>query len=91
MLLRAPLNLSFLTGPTTGADEKFSRSSLSFPTPSPVVCSALKRGSSLSGVVFEPFEEVKKELNLVPSVANQSLARHKYVDESEASINEQIK
>lgn len=44
-----------------------------------------------TGVVFEPFEEVKKELMLVPSVPQDSLARHKYADECEAAINDQIK
>ncbi|KAG2391175.1 hypothetical protein LR48_Vigan07g057400 [Vigna angularis] len=46
---------------------------------------------ALTGVIFEPFEEVKKELDLVPTVPQASLARQKYVDESEAAINEQIK
>ncbi|KAM5583126.1 ferritin-4, chloroplastic [Rosa sericea] len=41
-------------------------------------------------VVFEPFEEVKKELLLVPTEPNASLARQKYTDESVAAINEQI-
>ncbi|XWS74392.1 hypothetical protein CRYUN_Cryun02cG0211300 [Craigia yunnanensis] len=41
-------------------------------------------------VVFEPFEEVKKELLLIPSVPQASLARHKYTDQCEAAINEQI-
>lgn len=45
---------------------------------------------SLTGVVFEPFEEVKKELSMVPSVPHESLARHKFVDQCEAAINEQI-
>ncbi|CAA6669293.1 unnamed protein product [Spirodela intermedia] len=45
---------------------------------------------ALTGVVFEPFEEVKKELSLVPSAPNQSLARQKYTDNCEAAINEQI-
>ncbi|KAF8394868.1 hypothetical protein HHK36_018805 [Tetracentron sinense] len=44
----------------------------------------------ITGVVFEPFEEVKKELLLIPSVPQASLARHKYSDSSEAAINEQI-
>ncbi|CAA2998331.1 ferritin-3, chloroplastic-like [Olea europaea var. sylvestris] len=44
----------------------------------------------LTGVVFEPFEEVKKELKLVPTVPQDSLARQKYADECEAAINEQI-
>lgn len=58
-----------------------------------VVCST--KGSSnskpLTGVIFEPFEEVKKELMLVPAAPQQSLARQKYADECEAAINEQIK
>lgn len=45
----------------------------------------------LTGVVFEPFEEVKKELDLVPTLPEVSLARQKFTDESEAAINEQIK
>ncbi|KAG8390142.1 hypothetical protein BUALT_Bualt01G0052800 [Buddleja alternifolia] len=44
----------------------------------------------LSGVVFEPFEEVKKELLLVPTVPHDSLARQKFSNESESAINEQI-
>ncbi|KAG2285098.1 hypothetical protein Bca52824_044702 [Brassica carinata] len=44
----------------------------------------------LSGVVFQPFEEVKKELDLVPTSAHVSLARQKYSDECESAINEQI-
>ncbi|KAL9673883.1 hypothetical protein QQ045_030146 [Rhodiola kirilowii] len=44
----------------------------------------------LSGVVFEPFEEVKKELSLVPTVPQDSLARHKFSVEGEAAVNEQI-
>lgn len=46
---------------------------------------------TLSGVVFEPFEEVKKELDLVPSSPQLSLARHMYSPECEAAVNEQIK
>ena len=45
----------------------------------------------LTGILFEPFEEVKKELMLVPSAPQASLARHKFVDDCEAAINEQIK
>lgn len=46
---------------------------------------------SLTGVVFEPFEEVKKELELVPTTPFVSLARHKFSDDSESAINDQIK
>ncbi|XP_002862448.2 ferritin-2, chloroplastic [Arabidopsis lyrata subsp. lyrata] len=45
---------------------------------------------SLTGVVFEPFEEVKKELELVPTTPFVSLARHKFSDDSESAINDQI-
>lgn len=45
----------------------------------------------LAGVVFEPFEEVKKELDLVPTVPQVSLARQKFTDACEVAINEQIK
>ncbi|CAI9091774.1 OLC1v1026885C1 [Oldenlandia corymbosa var. corymbosa] len=56
-----------------------------------LVCSAKSSNSKpLTGVIFEPFEEVKKELNLVPAAPQQSLARQKFTDESEAAINEQI-
>lgn len=44
----------------------------------------------LTGVIFEPFEEVKKELAMVPMVPHVSLARQNYADECEAAINEQI-
>ncbi|KMS98157.1 hypothetical protein BVRB_4g095410 [Beta vulgaris subsp. vulgaris] len=45
---------------------------------------------TLTSVIFEPFEEVKKELSMVPTVPQVSLARQKYADECEAAINEQI-
>lgn len=45
----------------------------------------------LTGVVFEPFEEVQKELRLVPTVPQESLSRHKYSVDCESAINEQIK
>ncbi|CAK8538346.1 unnamed protein product [Lathyrus sativus] len=52
------------------------------------------KGSSnnrvLTGVLFEPFVEVKKELDLVPVSPKESLARHKFHEETEAAINEQI-
>ncbi|KAF3646133.1 Ferritin-2, chloroplastic [Capsicum annuum] len=44
----------------------------------------------LTGVVFEPFEELKREFTLVPTVPQDSLARQKYSDDCEAAINEQI-
>ncbi|XP_024995734.1 ferritin-4, chloroplastic-like [Cynara cardunculus var. scolymus] len=100
MLLRASPTIFLPNGATAGAGENFSGSMLSMlssssvSSPSAIVCSAAKGGASnnrpLTGVVFEPFEEVKKELNLVPTVPQQSLARQKYADDSESVINEQI-
>ncbi|OUZ99163.1 Ferritin [Macleaya cordata] len=57
-----------------------------------VVVSASKELNSrpLTGVIFDPSEEVKKELVLVPIVPQQSLARQKYSDECEAAVNNQI-
>ncbi|KAM7491888.1 hypothetical protein LguiA_034809 [Lonicera macranthoides] len=56
-----------------------------------VVCSAKHSNSKpVTGVLFEPFEEVKKELMLVPNFPQDSIARQKYTDECEAAINEQI-
>ncbi|PQQ03019.1 ferritin-4 chloroplastic [Prunus yedoensis var. nudiflora] len=45
---------------------------------------------ALTGVVFEPFEEVKSDAFVVPVSPLVSLARQRYADESEAAINEQI-
>ncbi|CAN6300811.1 unnamed protein product [Urochloa humidicola] len=54
-------------------------------------CRAAGKGKEvLSGVVFQPFEEIKGELALVPQSSDKSLARQKFVDECEAAINEQI-
>ncbi|XVF40786.1 hypothetical protein PTKIN_Ptkin01aG0143700 [Pterospermum kingtungense] len=66
-------------------------SSPRYGTGAVVVCAAKASNKKpLTGVVFEPFEEVKKELDLVPTVPQVSLARQKYTDECEAAINEQI-
>lgn len=43
-----------------------------------------------SGVLFQPFDEVKKDEFIVPISPQMSLARQKYFDECEAAINEQI-
>ncbi|TQD77817.1 hypothetical protein C1H46_036647 [Malus baccata] len=45
---------------------------------------------ALTGVVFQPFEEVKNDAFVVPVSPQVSLARQRYTDESEAAINEQI-
>nr|ABV60416.1 ferritin [Triticum aestivum] len=61
---------------------------------SSTACRAAGKGKKeevlLSGVMFQPFEELKGELSLVPQAEGQSLARQKFVDECEAAINEQI-
>ncbi|NP_001316747.1 ferritin, chloroplastic [Vigna angularis] len=44
----------------------------------------------LTGVIFEPFEEVKKEELAVPTAPQVSLARQYYADDCEPAINEQI-
>ncbi|KAF2288486.1 hypothetical protein GH714_007873 [Hevea brasiliensis] len=74
-----------------------SSSSLPVPTLLPrtrrnslVVSAVEQSGLQLTGVVFQPFEEVKKEAFLVPIAPNVSLARQFYEDECEAAINEQI-
>ncbi|XP_073140548.1 ferritin-4, chloroplastic-like [Henckelia pumila] len=45
---------------------------------------------SILDVVFEPFEEVKKELLLVPTLPQASLTRHEYSDFCEDAINDHI-
>ncbi|KAG5402661.1 hypothetical protein IGI04_008780 [Brassica rapa subsp. trilocularis] len=44
----------------------------------------------MTGVVFQPFEEVKKADLAIPITSNASLARQRYADSCEAAINEQI-
>ncbi|KAJ0909473.1 putative ferroxidase [Helianthus annuus] len=87
MLLKPPATLFFQNGVVSGNGVVW--------TPPGIVCAAAKGGSppnsrTITGVVFEPFEEVKKELSLVPNGPQQSLARQKYADQSEAAVNEQI-
>lgn len=71
-----------------------SSSALSFPLRKPgfkVSASLETSNSALTGVVFKPFEEVKKEELDIPIAPHVSLARQKYTDDCEAAINEQIK
>ncbi|XP_022880923.1 ferritin-3, chloroplastic-like [Olea europaea var. sylvestris] len=44
----------------------------------------------LTGVVFQPFEEVQRDDFMVPIVPNVSLTRQRFSEECEAAINEQI-
>ncbi|KAI3932981.1 hypothetical protein MKW98_029214 [Papaver atlanticum] len=46
--------------------------------------------SATTGVVFHPFEEVKKELQLLSALSQQSFARHKFSNACEAAINNHI-
>nr|CAA65771.1 ferritin [Medicago sativa] len=55
-----------------------------------VHAAAANAPTALTGVIFEPFEEVKKDVLAVPIAHNVSLARQNYQDEVESAINEQI-
>ncbi|KAK3032854.1 hypothetical protein RJ639_037031 [Escallonia herrerae] len=46
--------------------------------------------SAVTGVVFQPFEEVKKEELTVPIAPQISLARQRFSEDCEAALNEQI-
>jgi len=98
MLHKASPALSLLSSGYTGGGNLFppSRNSsnlLFSPSGSRFSVQAAKgtNTKSLTGVVFEPFEEVKKEMELVPTTPFVSLARHKFSDDSESAINDQIK
>lgn len=47
--------------------------------------------ATLTGVIFQPFEEVQSQLTAVPATTDVSYARQRYSAASEAAINEQIK
>ncbi|KAK9742311.1 hypothetical protein RND81_03G163100 [Saponaria officinalis] len=95
MLLRGSPSFSLLSvgnisGEITALTSPAAATAVRFPARNLVVSAAAESNRSLTGVIFEPFEEVKKELSMVPNVPQVSLARQKYTDESEAAINEQI-
>ncbi|XP_010906831.1 ferritin-4, chloroplastic [Elaeis guineensis] len=54
------------------------------------VVAAGANNQAITGVIFEPFEELKHQLPLVPTAPEQSIARQRYSDECEVAINEQI-
>lgn len=99
MLLRAPSALSIASSRSENLAPVFPFSSASILKLSSarngggLVVSASNGANTrpLTGVVFQPFEEVKKELSLIPTSPQFSLARQKYSDACEAAINEQIK
>ena len=69
-------------------------SSLSFKQqkkPRNLIAVSASSETVLPGVVFHPFEEVKKKVLALPDSPQFSLARQGFVDECEAAINEQIK
>ncbi|KAK4351300.1 hypothetical protein RND71_030613 [Anisodus tanguticus] len=94
MLLKVAPAFSLLNTSTHGENMSplFSSSSVSAKSGNGFMVCASKATNHkpLTGVVFEPFEELKKELMLVPTVPQASLARQKYSDDCEAAINEQI-
>ncbi|URE07606.1 hypothetical protein MUK42_03704 [Musa troglodytarum] len=55
-----------------------------------VVAAAAPSDQAITGVVFQPIEEIKKELSVVPTAPGLSIARQKYDDDCEAAINQQI-
>lgn len=82
-----------LSSPFVGSSNLKSSSNLNFRPrmKSFKVSAALDTNNMpLTGVVFQPFEEVKKEIVDIPVSPQVSLARQKYTDESEVAINEQI-
>ncbi|KAK8496772.1 hypothetical protein V6N12_044680 [Hibiscus sabdariffa] len=88
MLLKASPAFSLLKNPHVEVEHRVPLfSCLSCPnnrygSGSVVVCATKGANSKpITGVIFEPFEEVKKELDLVPSLPQVSLARQKYTDE----------
>lgn len=76
----SPANLSFSSSPSINRQKGFK-----------VFASDEKSSLSLTGVVFQPFEEVKNEEFLVPISFNTSLARQRYSDDCEVAVNGQIK
>ena len=89
MLLKAASTFSLMT--VHGVKKDVSPLSSSVSSGRNLSFSVRASTQPLSGVVFEPFVEVKKELDLVPSSPQLSLARHLYSPECEAAVNEQIK
>jgi len=54
------------------------------------IVAAVQETTTMTGIVFQPFEEVKGDNFMVPISPQESLARHKFVDDCESAINEQI-
>jgi hypothetical protein len=94
MMLRVPSSPAAASANQPAAAGSAARASVRVAAPRPfgTKCMAAAKGKEvLSGVVFQPFKELKGDLSLVPQKPDQSLTRHKYIDECEAAINQQIK
>ncbi|RWW14842.1 hypothetical protein GW17_00021347 [Ensete ventricosum] len=106
MLLKASSSLAFLseaspphspaallrgTHPSFPASFFPFRSTRGMTRRASVVAAAPPSDQAITGVVFQPVEEIKKELYVVPTAPGLSIARQKYDDDCEAAINEQIK
>jgi ferritin heavy chain len=58
----------------------------------PLTCAKAAQSQQVTGVVFEPFQEVQHEMAVVDKTnAVESFARVDFHPECEAAINEQIK
>ncbi|XP_008811159.1 ferritin-3, chloroplastic-like [Phoenix dactylifera] len=102
MLVKASSSALSLLLPSLGVSNAFPAGfSGSFAPPSSVLrfprrmardgsVVAVADSQAVTGVIFEPFEELKHEHFLVPLLPDQSIGRQKYSDECEAAINEQI-
>lgn len=103
MLLKASASLALLSAsseasqpPSPAVRPSLSSSFAPFRSPTRMnrrVSTAVAAGSNhaITGVVFQPFEEIKSDVSLVPVAPDLSIARQKYADECEAAINVQIK
>ncbi|GLT92764.1 hypothetical protein SLE2022_105860 [Rubroshorea leprosula] len=85
----------FSVSPSSGLRLRSSSSCMSFSGRKPrsglrVSASSETENLQLTGVVFQPFEEIKKVDLDIPIAPHLSLARQRYSDECEAAINEQI-
>ncbi|XP_060202482.1 ferritin-4, chloroplastic-like [Lycium barbarum] len=86
-LLISPLKTPSLSF-SSSCDSVSFASNVAFPRKQFKLCAT--NDGALTGVVFEPFDEVKKDEFMVPITPQTSLARQRFAEECEAAINEQI-
>ncbi|RRT40907.1 hypothetical protein B296_00047305 [Ensete ventricosum] len=88
ILLKASAALALaLQPPSPAVRPSFSSSFAPFRSPRRMnrrVSTAVAAGSNhaITGVVFQPFEEIKSDVSLVPVAPDLSIARHKFFKES---------